>query len=258
MPRLELYHCAYSVCSQKVRLCLAEKGVQWISREVDLANGEQTRTEFLAINPNGTVPAVLWDGWPVIESSVICEFIDEVFEHPQLVPADPVDRARMRAWLRLVDEIATPAIRVPSLSGKILQRMRGLSDKAYEASLAAKPIRQFTFRKLGRDGFSAEERRASDDQIKLVIRRMELALREGDWLNGGAYTLADTCMTPVIQRLSDLGLENYWASAPGVTDWFERVRARSSFITAFYPGSFFTDRVHPDWPCLPSASGSAR
>jgi len=244
---LKLYHCAYSICSQKVRLCLAEKGAEWVSHEVDLSAGEQTRPEFLAINPNGTVPALVWNGQPVIESSVICEFIDEVCEGPRLVQDDPVERARVRAWLRFVDEIATPAIRVPSLGGKILKRMQQMPNEEYAAQVAAKPIRKFTFKKLGQQGFSLEERQASDEMLKLVIRRMEVALLDEEWLAGPQYTLVDACMTPIIQRLADLGLQYYWADAPGVADWFERIRARPSFQAAFYPGSYFVDEVPPNW-----------
>jgi glutathione S-transferase len=132
-----------------------------------------------------------------------------------------------------------------------------LSDEAYEASIAAKPIRQFTFRKLGRTGFSEAERRASDDQLKLVIRRMEIALNEGDWLGGLDYTLADTCMTPIVQRLTDVGLDRYWADTPGVQRWFARVRGRPSLQTAFYPGSHFIDPVGSEWPCLAPTSDPA-
>ena len=64
---LELFHAHNSTCSQKVRLCLAEKGIRdWVSRPVNIAAGENLSAEYLAINPNGVVPAFRHDGQPIM------------------------------------------------------------------------------------------------------------------------------------------------------------------------------------------------
>jgi glutathione S-transferase len=98
---LELFHSHISTCSQKVRLCLAEKGItEWVSQPIDLSKKENLTPEYLAINPNGVVPAFRHNGRPVIESTVMCEYLDEVYPDVQLTPADPVDRPWIRAWLR--------------------------------------------------------------------------------------------------------------------------------------------------------------
>ena len=70
---LELYHAHHSTCSQKVRLCLAEKGLEFESQLINLATKEQLAPEYLEINPNGVVPTLVDDGRVVIDSSVICE-----------------------------------------------------------------------------------------------------------------------------------------------------------------------------------------
>ena len=77
---LELFHAHNSTCSQKVRLCLTEKGIRdWISRPVDISKRENLSPEFLAINPNGVVPAFCHDGRSIIKSAVMCEYLDEIF-----------------------------------------------------------------------------------------------------------------------------------------------------------------------------------
>src|SRR5690349_21710453 len=112
---LELYHSHISTCSQKVRLCLAEKRIEWISRPVDLSRRENLREEYLAINPNGVVPAFVHNGHAIFESTVMCEYLEEAFpDSPSVVPRDPVERASMRAWLRFIDEVPSMAVRVPS------------------------------------------------------------------------------------------------------------------------------------------------
>ncbi|MEM1103907.1 MAG: glutathione S-transferase family protein, partial [Pseudomonadota bacterium] len=81
---LALYHSPYSTCSQKVRLCLAEKGLDYEKRDVDLARQEHLTEAYLALNPNGVVPTLVHDDAVVIDSSVICEYLDEVFPETPL------------------------------------------------------------------------------------------------------------------------------------------------------------------------------
>ena len=248
---LTLYHAAYSTCSQKVRLCLAEKKLEWESREVDLVESEQTTPAYLALNPNGVVPTLVHDGEAVIESSVICEFIDEVYPEPPLVSADPLQRAAMRAWLRFIDEVPTPAIRIPSLSGAVQRRMAAMSPEAFRQAIEVKPLRKHTFQQLGQGGFSAAAVAEAREKLLLTISRVAQALDRGPWLAGDMYTLADVCMTPMIQRLEDLGLEHYWSAQPAVADWLARIQARPSFDQTYYPGAHFTQEgVSPTRPAL--------
>ena len=81
---LELYHNGMSTCSQKVRFCLAEKGVAWTGHHLDLRAGDQHTPEYLALNPNGVVPTLVDDGDVIIESTIINEYLDEKFPEPAL------------------------------------------------------------------------------------------------------------------------------------------------------------------------------
>jgi len=68
---LELYHAPQSTCSQKVRIALAEKNLDWTERRVNLAKNDQLRPEYLALNPNGVVPTLVHDGHVIVDSSRI-------------------------------------------------------------------------------------------------------------------------------------------------------------------------------------------
>jgi glutathione S-transferase len=87
-----------------VRIVLAEKGLDWISHHINLVAGEQTAPEYLAIHPKAVVPALIDDGQPVLESILICEYLDVMFPAPSLRPDDLVERAPMRCWARIPDE----------------------------------------------------------------------------------------------------------------------------------------------------------
>jgi glutathione S-transferase len=90
---LNLYNTPHSTCSQKVRLCLAEKGLTWTDVHVDLATNEHLSPDYLEINPNGVVPTLVHDSRRVHDSSVISGYLDEVFPAIRLSPNAPLARA---------------------------------------------------------------------------------------------------------------------------------------------------------------------
>lgn len=240
---LELYHNHASTCSQKVRIALAEKGIDWVDRNLDLSKQENLTPDYLAINPNGVVPAFVHDGTPIIESTVMCEYLDEVWpDAPRLSPEDPKKRAEMRAWLRYIDEVPSMAIRVPTFQNVLIDRFRNMSEEEYAAFRDSNTLRRDFFMRLNRTGFSDEEYDNSLRQLSATIERMERALeREGPWLVGDQYTIADICMVPTFQRMEDLGMAEMWAGAPRVADWYARMKDRPAYQAAFYPGSRLVD-----------------
>ena len=96
---LEHYNFQKSTCSQKVRLYLAEEGLDWVARQLDSRKQAHVRPEYLTLNPNAVVPTLLHGDNVIIDSSVIMEYLEEVFPTIQLTPGDPVGRAQIRAWL---------------------------------------------------------------------------------------------------------------------------------------------------------------
>ena len=95
---LELYHHGSSVCAAKVRLALAEKNVEWEGHYVDILKGDQFDPAYTKLNPKAVVPTLVHDGFVLQESTVICEYIDEVFPDPPLKPTAAAGRAQMRLW----------------------------------------------------------------------------------------------------------------------------------------------------------------
>ena len=124
MSNLILYDFGNSVCCQKVRITLVEKGLTWEARRVDLFKTEQYDPEYLKLNPKGVVPTLVHDGVPVIESTLICEYIDDTFPDPPLVPKAPAERARMRLWSKFVDEGLFDGVTELSFSAMFRERMR--------------------------------------------------------------------------------------------------------------------------------------
>ena len=240
---LELYHANHSTCSQKVRLCIAEKGLKYESHLINLATKEQLDPDYMKINPNGVVPTLVHDGSVVIDSSVICEYLNEVFSQNPLTPDNTFDRARMRKWMRYIEEVPTAAVRFPSFNMAFLPRFHGLDESAFiEEQANVRPLRNGFFRRMGPTGFTDEDIEESFDQITKTTARMDEALASGPWLLGDMYSLADVIVAPLIDRMADLGLAHLWEdTSPRVTDWYARIQARPAFAEAFYSGARLTE-----------------
>jgi glutathione S-transferase len=233
---LEVYHHGSSVCAAKVRLVLAEKGIEWTSRYVDILAGEQFDPEYLKINPRGAVPAIDHDGTVLTESTVICEYLDDAFGGPRLKPATPLGRARMRLWTKLVDEEIHPATR--PLTYVITHRHAILArgEAAVEEHIASDPHPGWRERKRRwiRDGFDVPDVADSLTAFRRLIDAMERALEQSKWLIGDDYTLADGALTPYANRLEMLGLAELWRDRPNFARWLASVKARPSFTNALF------------------------
>src|SRR5476649_393437 len=224
---LTLYNAAHSTCSQKVRICLAEKSLPFEDIKLDLGKGkDHLKPEYLKINPNGVVPTLVDDGNIIIDSSVICEYLEEKYPAIRLVPEDLVQRAKMRAWMRFLEEVPTAAVRVPSFNMGFLPRYEGLSRAQFEAQQSdIRPIRKQFYRRMGPGGFKKEDVEASLDQLGNTCCRMDEALADGPWLLGAQYSLADIIVAPLIDRMADLGFAEIWGGKyQRVTEWYQRIQ----------------------------------
>jgi glutathione S-transferase len=239
---LELYHSDYSTCSQKVRLVMAEKNLTFQSHLINFRKKEHLSESYLKLNPNGVVPTLIHHDRPVVDSSVIVEYLDEVFLEPKLSPEDPIDRAEMRAWMRFIEEVPTVAIRFPSFQKVFVQHFKHFSKEDFEKEAVVRPLRTEFYRKMGQDGFSDEDYQASLDDLRRTCERIEKAVSERSWIVGENYTLADVVVTPTFDRMNDLGMSDLWQDLPSVQKWWQRIQARPNFDTAFYPGSRISER----------------
>jgi glutathione S-transferase len=154
-----------------------------------------------------------------------------------LVPDDVYQRARMRMWRQYIDEVPTPAIRIPSYNRYIRHKWQALPQEQFDEQVERRTVRKHFYRHMGRSGSSADEERDAIEKLHETVARMERALEQGRWIMGEQFTLADVGLIPTIVRMSDIGLADAWDGRPRVAGWFDRMQARPSFAKTFYPGS---------------------
>jgi len=228
---LTLYHNDMSVCAQKVRLCLAEKQLAYEAKHLNLRAGDQKRPEYLALNPYGYVPTLVHDDFVLGESTVICEYIDDAFADPPLKPADARGRAYMRGFTKFIDAAIFPATGTVSMS---IAFHHQFTPDVYETMERARPGWLANFRQLQKGTENAAFPAAIRRLYKMVAdMEQALADRDGPWLVGQTYSLADVGYAPYVTRLEHLKfLDGMIEKRPHVAAWYDRLRTRPSYQDA--------------------------
>lgn len=233
---MKLFHSWLSSASRRVRLCLAEKGIPYEGVAVDLSRQEQHTPEFLAMNPNGVVPALeLAPGRFLHESSTICEYLDDVHPIPPLRPEDPYERAVMRNFVRWTDEKCLPNLLVLNWSLTLQPIASRWSDAELADKLARIPTaeRREAWSRVARRPYTAQELAGAQDRLLELTDRMEAMLQDADWLVGDRFSLADVAATPFIARIDEIIPDALQAGhRPRLRAWWEATRQRPAFAAA--------------------------
>jgi glutathione S-transferase len=228
---MELYHNDMSVCSQKVRLVLREKLLRPTEHNLNLRAGDSTRAEYLNLNPNGVVPTLIDRGAVIVESTVICEYLEDTYPDPPMRPNDTVQRAAMRIWTQRVDTGLHTACGVTSFAVAFRHQLLKQPAEAVEQYIASKPIPEMreNIRQTLKLGVLAPQVAMALKTYDRTIGLMADQLEHTPWLAGGEYSLADAALLPYACRLEHLAMSWMWGHRATVARWLERCRARPNY-----------------------------
>jgi glutathione S-transferase len=233
---IELYHFGFSTCSQKVRLVLAEKGLAFESREVNLMAGGQHDPEYVKLNPKHVVPTLVHNGRVLVESSLIIKYLDDAYPEPPMRPADAAGRYEVDSWLKRIDEVLHPA--APTVTFAIGPRNALLQQpvEVREANIAGipDPVARATRRSVIEHGVRAPEFAGALCVFLDTLDAMETGLADRTWLSGDRFGLADASLLPYVLRLEHLAMDPLVdpSARPRVAAWLARVKALPSYATA--------------------------
>ena len=262
---LALYHNDMSSCAQKVRLCLAEKNLEWESRHLNLRAGEHQQDWYVKLNPRAVVPTLIDGDIVVPESNVINEYLDERFPNPPLKSADPFGRARMRLWTKQLDEgVHDAGIAVISfaLAFRHQYLSRGEAGKAMLESIPT-PEKRERRRDVIEKGLDSSHFHAAIKRMLKLYDDMEDALAAQPWLAGAQYSIADAAFTPYIVRIDHLDIMGLLDGHPRVRDWYRRIQARPSYHDAIVRWenadylSLMKRNGRENWPKIKAIAASA-
>jgi len=262
----ELYHNAFSLCSKKVRMCLAELGVAHRAHHVDLIETGRYGTlsrSFLAVNPSAVVPVLVHRGHPVYESHEIIVYAAmHAHSGVRLVPEDPAAAARMADWVhrssllgdRPVDDLKVSAGNcVPGLTLPLFAAMIGdiptvrIAEGLLFHRLRVRPLLFLVMKAAGLARLPALRPamalvRTSHRWMGRHLDDLEAELAQGGpWILGEQFTLADVSWAVILDRLREADWEASLLGArrPHVTRYWDRIRDRPSYRAAM------TEHEHP-------------
>jgi len=232
---LDFYHFNNSVCSQKARMVLFEKDLEWRGFELDLFKSEQFNPKYLELNPKGYVPTLIHEGHPIRESTLICEYLDEVFPDPPLMPRRSLERQRVRLWSKTVDEGLFEGVTVFSFSAMFRDRLKKMSDIERNRRFRniGNPTRRDRHISVFQKGVDSPYFFRALAAYDSAFTEMEEQLEGGSgWLVDGMFTLAEINLAPFFARLEYLTfLEALIKNRPCVENWWQRVSRRPCYIS---------------------------
>jgi glutathione S-transferase len=232
---VKLFHAEPASNSLKVLQALHEKGVVFESHYVNLSRFEQHDPAYLKINPAGQVPALVHDGRVLTESTVINEYVDQVFDGPSLRPEDPYLLGQMRIWTKYVDEVFRPALSFLAWHRLIPGMVAKLAPGEFEAKLARIPLqdKRDKWALAAKGGFAEHDIATWTRHLAEAADKVEAALDRSDWLVGNRFNLADIAMFAMA-----VGMPRAYPDlvsperTPRVMAWINRMRARPGVAAA--------------------------
>lgn len=231
---LKLYHNDMSVCAQKVRLTLAELGLEWESHHLTLRGDEQHRPEYLRINRKGQIPALVDGEVIIVESTVINEYLADAYDGTALLPRSATGRAKMRWWTRQLDDDVHNSIGIISQSiAFIHQYLQNPHDKLNHI---LKSIPEEARREIKKQAFATG---IKNPALPMATRRMykflgdmDAELTETPWLAGDSHSLADIGILSYVLRVEHLIQLCMFDNRPHLVDWLQRMKSRPSYNEA--------------------------
>jgi glutathione S-transferase len=252
---LELYHSINSVCAQKVRIALEEKGQQAQDHIMTL-RGDQYESGYLKLNPNGVVPTLIHDGVPITESALILYYIDDVFPEPPLMPKEPQARHRVRMYNKLIDEYLHNSCMILTFATAFRPAFLKMAREAWQAEIAKSPLKRRVEykRSVIEHGLDSEFVADALAQHNKLLAWMADSLNGSQYLAGNSFSNADCAVIPYILRLELLKLAPLWDRYPVIAEWWARMGVRPSVKSTIFDRMSETDwapfkNLTPDpWP----------
>lgn len=226
MRGIHVYHFFMSNCAQRVNLTLAEKGLDWTPHSINLLSKENTKPEYMRINPKGLVPAMVHNGVVITESIDILRYIEEQFPEPALYSSDPSQRQQIDRWMDAATEnhnsvVKTYMYAIAFGGDKSPDEMKRYLEQQKDPGLKA-------FHQQATVGFSQDQIAEAERALFTFYDQLENELSLHRWVVGDNYSYADIAWFVQYFLMQRTGVVNF-ANYPNIRRWGRMFMQRPSF-----------------------------
>ena len=232
---VHLFHFQGSACSQKLRIFLNYKNIDWVSHEVNLIKGDNFSEWYLGINPRGLVPTLVHNGDVHIESNDIMTYLDQEFPNTKLFPTNLIDD--IKKDLDYEDSLHFDLRRltfrylVPHILGKKDPKKTDFKeshDGTIQGQNDAYKEKEISFWKKHYDhGITDDEVIESGNKFKDIYSKFDSILKNQNFLKGDEFTIVDLAWYVSTKRLYAAGvpIDKY----KNVKNWFDKLDNDNNF-----------------------------
>ncbi len=191
---IQVYYAPPSIYGRKVLAVLEEKGLDYEIKPMSFAAEDHKKDDYLKVNPNGEVPALVDDGMVIYESTAICEYLNDEYVEPALMPEDSYGRAKVR----MIEDYCD------------LHFYRALVKCLIKNKIQGQPLEA-----------------ADKDAVSTSLKRIETYLGSQEFV-AGKFSLADLAVLTGFTTLEALGLGELMTSA-SLKKYYERLKKHPGF-----------------------------
>jgi glutathione S-transferase len=208
---MKLYDCKMAPNPRRVRIFIAEKGLQIPAVEVSIVDGENLKPEYLKVNPRGLLPVLeLDDGTCLDETQAICRYLEETHPEPNLMGRTTLERAQIESWQRHMEFDGMTAVSEVVRNSIPVFSSRGLPGVTQPVAAIPALVERGT------------------QSVKRFYDRLEQRLKESEYVGGSRFSIADItalCVVDVAKNRINLPIPT---DNKQTQRWYEAVAARPS------------------------------
>ena len=193
---IEVYYASGSIYGRKVLTVLEEKGLDYQIKKLSFETKDHLKEDYLKLNPNGEIPTLVDDGQVIYESTAICEYLNDEYPYPPLLPDGSYDRARVR-----------------------------MIEDFFDLHVYKHLVRCYIKKHIKKEELTD----ADFDPIKNDLLRLEQYLGKQDYFAGSQLTLADCAYMPALASIEAAGLGKFLDAVPTLKKYSERLKLLKSY-----------------------------
>ncbi|KAG8660519.1 glutathione S-transferase TCHQD [Manihot esculenta] len=234
---MQFYHHPYSLDSQKVRLALEEKGIDYTSHHVNPITGKNMDASFFRKNPSGKLPVFQNGSHIIFDTIEMIQYIERIAVVSAGADENSFSSREVIEWMQKIQEWNPKFFTLAHVPEKYRLTISKFIRRVVIARMAESPDLASAYHRKLKEAYETEDKlknpevvKRSKEHLVQLLEEVETKLSETSYLGGEEFSMADAMLIPVLARLVLLNLEDeYISSRPNIAEYWILVQQRPSY-----------------------------